>query len=111
MTRFVPKNQTNRFRGFLFSIFFFLILFAVFSGMISRISKSTRQKQREALETAVGQGILYCYTLEGAYPPDLEYLKEAYTLHYDEKLFYVDYRYQGANIYPDITIIEREDDL
>ena len=37
----------------------------------------------------------------------LEYLKEHYGLIYNEDLFFVDYRLQGANIFPDVTIIPR----
>lgn len=111
MVRFSSQKQEKRFRGLLFSVLFFLILSVSFSAMIRRFSEVTRQKQREALEAALRQGVLYCYTLEGFYPSDLNYLKEAYSLHYNEDLFYVDYRYQGANIYPDITIIDQEDSL
>ena len=37
----------------------------------------------------------------------LEYLKENYGLTYNEDLFYVDYRTTGANLMPDVTIIEK----
>ena len=37
----------------------------------------------------------------------LEYLKENYGLTYNEDLFYVDYRTTGANLIPDVTIIEK----
>ena len=45
--------------------------------------------------------------MEGAYPESLEYLKENYGLIYDEDLFFVDYKVEGSNILPDITIIEK----
>lgn len=107
MTRFAYEKHSFRFRGVLFSIFFFMIVCFLFSGAVSRFSEDTRLRQKEALESAIQQGVVYCYTLEGSYPQDLSYLKEAYGLHYDENLFFVDYRYQGANIYPDITIIDQ----
>lgn len=55
------------------------------------------------------RSITYCYTIEGAYPESLDYLKEHYGLVYDEDLFFVDYRVSGSNILPDITVIERGD--
>ena len=49
----------------------------------------------------------YCYATEGTYPESLEDLKAHYGLTYDEDLFFVDYQTVGANIYPDVTIIEK----
>ena len=37
----------------------------------------------------------------------LDYLKTNYGITYNEDLFFVDYRISGANIFPDVTIIER----
>ena len=51
--------------------------------------------------------ICHCYSVEGVYPESLEYLKENYGLTYNEDLFYVDYRTTGANLIPDVTIIEK----
>ena len=59
------------------------------------------------LEKAVNRSITQCYALEGTYPPDMEYLTAHYGLTYDEDLFFVDYQTVGANIYPDVTIIEK----
>ena len=64
-------------------------------------------RQLESLENAIHQSIVYCYTLEGCYPESLEYMKEHYGLIYNEELFFVDYRLQGTNIMPDVTIIPR----
>ena len=50
---------------------------------------------------------LTCYAVEGAYPQSLDYLKTNYGITYNEDLFFVDYRISGANIFPDVTIIER----
>ena len=72
------------------------------------MSEGTRKRQKESLENAVMRDVTYCYTVEGAYPESLEYLEEHYGLTYDEDLFFVDYRISGANIFPDITVIEKK---
>ncbi len=59
------------------------------------------------MDNALTRGVTYCYTVEGSYPESLEYLKENYGLIYDEDLFFVDYKVEGSNILPDITIIEK----
>ena len=63
--------------------------------------------QKESLESALIRNITYCYAVEGSYPESLDYLKEHYGLTYDEDRFFVDYQVIGANILPDVTIIEK----
>ena len=47
------------------------------------------------------------YALEGRYPETLQDLKETCGIRYDTDLFFVDYQIGGANLLPDITVIER----
>ena len=105
MKRFVYRKQKDSRTRMLLSACVFLVILLVFFQGISSISAGTRKRQRESLENA----IMRCYAVEGAYPPDLLYLRENYGLTYDENLFFVDYRTVGSNILPDITIIEKEE--
>lgn len=73
---------------------------------LSMISQTTDESRRESLETALRRDVMHCYALEGTYPPSLEYIKEHYGLIYDENSFFVDYQIFGANMMPDITIVE-----
>ena len=107
MSRFVIDKRSSKLRGPVLSICIFLLVFGAFFFSIEHFSEETKARQLESLENAIHQGIVYCYTLEGSYPESLEYLKEHYGLTYNENLFFVDYRLQGANIMPDVTIIER----
>lgn len=93
--------------GFLLSVCVFSLILFLFVQGISSFSESTKKRQKESLENAIMRNITYCYTVEGAYPESLSYLKENYGLTYDEDLFFVDYHIAGSNIFPDITIIER----
>ena len=47
------------------------------------------------------------YALEGHYPETLDDLTENCGIQYDKKQFFIDYQIAGANILPDITVIER----
>lgn len=80
---------------------------SAFISGIDSFSDSTRRHQKESLERALNRSIVYCYATEGTYPESLEDLKAHYGLTYDEDLFFVDYQTVGANIYPDVTIIEK----
>ena len=109
MYRFQYKKQSRRFSGTMISVFIcFLIILSFIQG-ISSLSEVTTARQRTALENAINRSVACCYSMEGKYPESLDYLKENYGLTYNEDLFFVDYRILGANIMPDITVIEKED--
>ena len=51
--------------------------------------------------------VLFSVDLEGHYPETLDDLTENCGIQYDKKQFFIDYQIAGANILPDITVIER----
>lgn len=85
----------------------FLLITAVLWSWLLGIRRDSLRRQREALEQALNKNLLLCYSLEGRYPRTLEELLEKYPLTYDREQFTLDYRLQGSNILPDITILER----
>lgn len=109
MSRFQYKKQPHKPSGFLLSLGVFLAVLIIFIQGLSSLSDSTMRRQKESLENAITRSVTYCYTVEGAYPENLDYLKDNYGLTYDEEVFFVDYRVIGSNVLPDITIIEKGD--
>ena len=109
MRRFQYRKQSHNPPKFIFSACLFLLILLLFLQGISSLSESTAKRQRESLEKAIMRSITYCYSVEGAYPESLDYLRDNYGLYYDEDMFFVDYRVSGSNILPDITIIEKGD--
>ncbi len=83
----------------------FLIFF--FSG-IHTVNHTTKEEQIQSLESAIHRSMVHCYSIEGTYPPDIQYLEEHYGLLYDKDSFYVDYMPIGSNILPDVTVIALE---
>jgi len=107
MARFnAPKKQFSP-TTYLPVVLLILVLggFVLFSGSFSR---SNLAHEKEILEKAINRSVTQCYALEGNYPASLTYLEDNYGLTYNEEHFFVDYRYIGGNLRPDITIIERE---
>ncbi|MBQ7360282.1 MAG: hypothetical protein IJW63_09320 [Lachnospiraceae bacterium] len=92
----------------LLSVGLFAVIIFFFVAGFGSISESTRERQRESLDNALTRNIVHYYSLEGKYPDSLEVLHKQYGLTYNQELFYVDYRFLGDNIYPDVTIIEEE---
>lgn len=108
-TRFQYDKRKPSDKKLLLSVCIFAIVLLLFYVSFSSVSESTQRRQLESLERALNRNIVHYYAVEGYYPESLEILKEHYGLRYDETRFFVDYRLQGANIYPDVTIIQEVD--
>ncbi|WP_044933519.1 hypothetical protein [Butyrivibrio sp. AC2005] len=93
--------------GFIIPTVILVAVVVFFFIGVTQISDSTLDKQEDSLYTAIERDIVQCYSLEGIYPPSLEYLEEHYALVYNKDLFFVDYRPIASNIYPDVTIIRK----
>jgi len=82
-----------------------LTFFVVFADSFSR---SNLEHEKTILYNALHRTITQCYALEGSYPYNLTYLEEHYGLTYNKDHFFIDYRYIGGNLRPDVIIIERD---
>ena len=91
--------------GFIIPTLVIIFIVVIFYVGVTQISQSTAKKQEDSLYTAIERDIVQCYSIEGIYPPSLEYLEEHYALVYDKDIFFVDYRPVASNIYPDVTIM------
>ena len=107
MNRFVERGRRERrFPGTLLSaIVFLLLILWVIRGFAS-VSATAKDQGAAALETALRRSVVHCYATEGFYPPSLEYLEEHYGLTYDKDRYWIDYQPVGANLMPDMTVLE-----
>lgn len=83
----------------------------LFAKATENIGTANDTEQAQILEQALTRSITACYALEGAYPPDIDYLAEHYGLTYDKSEYFIDYQYIGANLRPDVTIIKKDGDI
>lgn len=109
-SRFYHGKRSHPLRNLCLSLLLFFCICGLFFGGISRLSAQARQEQKSSLEQALWRGISQYYALEGRYPETLQDLKDTCGIQYDTDLFFVDYQTAGANILPDITVIERQED-
>ncbi len=108
MNRFTHADLKTRIFGSInFSILFFAGVILFFIIAVSRFSGNNAANQKEILTDALNRDIVHCYSVEGIYPPSLEYIEEHYGLAYDHNRFIVDYESIGSNIMPNVTVIER----
>ncbi len=108
MNRFQNPNLPKRIMESVnFSIFFFLLIIGIFLYGIASVSAGSKKDEVRILNDALHKDIIHCYAVEGMYPPSLEYLEENYGLTYDHEKYLVDYEVIGANLMPNVMIIER----
>ena len=66
--------------GFVIPTLVIVLIVVIFYIGVTKISESTVKKQEDSLYTAIERDIVQCYSIEGIYPPSLEYLEEHYAL-------------------------------
>ena len=78
--------------------------------VISRVSTAQSGAQTQFVQDAVRNAALTCYAVEGAYPENVEYLRENYGLAYDQNRYMVSYDAAMGNMVPVIYVTEVEAD-
>ena len=77
---------------------------------VNRLSSTQSGAQTQFVYDAVHNAALTCYAVEGAYPSDIEYLRENYGLAYDQSRYMVSYDASMGNMLPVIFVTEVEAD-
>lgn len=78
-----------------------------FLAALSNLSQGHEEEDRQQLEAVLRRSAVACYAAEGAYPPDLEYLKEHYGVQVNDRRYIVDYILIADNLMPDITVLDK----
>ena len=87
-----------------------LLLFAAVLLVLTAISNLEQGKQQQdirQLEQVLHRTAVACYAVEGAYPPDVNYMRQHYGLTYDESRYTVHYELTASNLMPKITVMVR----
>lgn len=106
MKQIMRQRQLFRKRD-LIKLLIFAVLLAVFILLTQRMGTYQGQEESKMVHDAIHRAVLTCYAVEGAYPDDLDYLKQNYHLSFDEERFLVTYNAFGVNMSPDIYVTER----
>lgn len=77
-----------------------------FAAAVDSLDSGRSQEDLRQLEDTLRRSCVACYAAEGAYPPNLDYLKEHYGLQIDEARYTVQYMAFAENLMPDITVLE-----
>ena len=104
--RILKKHKDGRLM--LFSVILFVLL-AVWLVISARNANSAAEKSRsDSVYRTVMHSAALCYSIEGEYPTDLEYLEENYGVKINRDRYIVHYEYFGGNIRPTVTVADRD---
>ena len=87
---------------------FLLVLFLV-GQSLADLNRRSRESALVVTRTAVERAVMQCYALEGAYPPNLAYLRDNYGLVLDPERYSYLYEVVGENVHPIIDVQRLED--
>ena len=85
----------------------FVAIVLVFCLAVEKLTSASDGAELTLVRDAVKNAALTCYAVEGAYPDDLDYLREHYGLGYNEARYMVYYDAFASNVMPDIRVVER----
>ncbi|MBQ9196445.1 MAG: hypothetical protein IJ157_04295 [Clostridia bacterium] len=83
------------------------VMLALVVLLIGRVGSVQSREETETVREAIKNAAITCYAVEGAYPDDIEYLRENYHLAYNEDQYFVTYESFASNRIPDIWVTER----
>jgi len=90
--------------GTLVTVIISVLIMLSVNRSLQRLDRRSVQAGLAVAESAVERSVMQCYALEGAYPPDLDYLAQNYglILHTDQYVY--QYEIVGSNIHPVIGV-------
>ena len=91
----------------IFKLLLILALIVTAVTVFNRVENVQSQEETGIVRDAVRQAAITCYAVEGAYPPDVSYLREHYHLAYDEDRYAVTLESFASNLIPDIYVEDR----
>lgn len=99
------KKHLNRLYPLIWVLAILCVL-SCFLTAISNLDDGQAIEEKERLEEALARAAVACYAIEGAYPPDLDYLIENYDVQINTERFTVKYELHASNLMPDITVLD-----
>ena len=101
----MEKKRVNRLT--VLSVILFVLIVVWFIISANNAGEAADKKRTDSVYSTVMNGAVLCYSIEGEYPPSIDYLKENYGINYDNNKYVVNYSYFGANIRPTVIVTEK----
>ena len=85
-----------------------MVAFAIF--LHGKIQQDLAQQSTQSVQEAVLRSAVQCYSVEGVYPSNLDYLERYYGLMIDHETYIISYDTFSSNLLPQITVLVRGDE-
>ena len=72
-----------------------------------KASKDIEAQTILSIKSSVVSSVVQCCAIEGAYPKNIQYLKDNYGLVVDESKYIITYDLFASNIMPDISVLKK----
>jgi hypothetical protein len=103
MRVFQAKQKTGRVKTFIIAAVIIIVIVGIWYS-IGLIQQSQETDGLKVAEDSVVRATVQCYSLEGRYPPSIDYLVDNYGLTIDEDKYVYYYQGIGENLMPDIRV-------
>lgn len=90
-----------------FSFILFILLMIWLMISVRNVDSAAEKSRSDSVRRTVMNGVSLCYSIEGEYPADIEYLEDNYGVRIDHDRYIVHYDYFGANIRPSVTVTDK----
>ena len=100
-------KQLKHYRGWIVTLCIFALLLGFTMRRVGSVEQKNLLQRQENVRSATLRAAVACYSVEGVYPDNVEYLVEHYGLRYDTETFILQYDAFAENILPDIRVLVR----
>lgn len=83
-------------------------LFGLVYAYTRSLNRSLDAQNLETTERAIHRAMITCYSLEGVYPPSIEYLESNYGVVIDHDKYIVDYSAFSTGVMPVVVLIPKK---
>ena len=91
-------------------IILLIVIIMVSIYAFNSTSTYSSNEDLKRVSDTINQLSLKCYSIEGKYTQDIEYLKKNYGLLVNEDDYHILYHFEGDNLKPTIRVYEKEND-
>ena len=99
------ERERGQNKGLFLAVVVFVLLVVLFLFFLLTATQRNEANEREMMSDALRRAIVTCYSVEGKYPPSLDYIYENYGVRIDENRYVVFYDVIAANVMPSVDVI------
>jgi len=99
------ERERGQNKGLFLAVIVFVLLVGLFLSLLLTATRRNEANEREMMSDALRRAIVTCYSVEGKYPPSLDYIYENYGVRIDESRYVVFYDVIAANVMPSVDVI------